>query len=174
MREIPLTRGQVALIDDEDYELVSQYKWTAQWYPRPKTFYAYRSYRKTDGTWDSRGMHTYLMDGMCDHKNHNGLDNRRSNLRLASHSENNMNKRKRAGTSSQYKGVHWREDRQQWYACIKINRDETHLGTFTSEIEAAYAYDDAARCLFGEYAYPNFPSRWEDIEPIPADYDLTA
>lgn len=94
-----------------------------------------------------------------DHKNGDGLDNRRDNLRVANNSLNHMNigKMKRP-TSSRYKGVHFRKDRNRWAAEIKVMYRTLKLGCFATELEAARAYDAAALQHFGEFARPNFPT----------------
>lgn len=90
-----------------------------------------------------------------DHRNRNGLDCRRRNLRWATHSQNVANGPKRRG-SSRFKGVSWMTSKGRWRATIKRDYKQTHLGLFTSEVLAARAYDAAARYLFREYAKTNF------------------
>lgn len=92
---------------------------------------------------------------IVDHANHNTLDNRRSNLRICTYQENNMNAQKRQNTSSQYKGVRWNQKNRRWYAGIKFNKKDIHLGTFKDEIEAARAYNASALMLFGPFAVLN-------------------
>jgi len=93
----------------------------------------------------------------CDHINGNGLDNRRCNLRICSHSENQHNGSPYVGCSSRFKGVHWRKDRRKWQTSIRNAGKPIYLGYFTDEAEGARAYDRAARELFGEFARVNFP-----------------
>lgn len=169
MRTVPLygknAAGRVALVDGEDYELVSQYRWHVQEDTRP----GHRSgpYARTDVRQAGSGfkplfMHN-LIAGYCkpDHVDGNGLNNQRSNLRPATAGQNMMNRRKRPGVTSRYLGVHWYKTRNKWVAVIHRDRKRRHLGYFSSEIEAALAYDAAARELFGEYARPNFPDHQE-------------
>ena len=152
MREIVLTQGKVALVDDEDFELVSQWKWCAM---RGKhTWYAVR------GCADGKSvlMHREIFGAdagvkcQIDHKDGNGLNNKRENLRIATQSQNNANARNRLNTSSPYKGVCWDNARNAWLARIS----ENFLGRFSSEEDAAKAYDKAAIERFGEYARTNF------------------
>lgn len=98
-----------------------------------------------------------------DHINRDALDNRRANLRLATESQNCMNRRKCKGTSSQYKGVSIDRRKKLWKAAIKIDEKNSHLGYFESEIEAARAYDAAARKYHGEYAYQNFEDEYRKL-----------
>lgn len=97
---------------------------------------------------------------LIDHINGDGMDNRRSNLRVCTYAENNRNRRKRKVRASAYKGVSRSPEsaKKPWRASIKRPEGkQTHLGCFWTEEEAARAYDDAARELFGEFACPNFP-----------------
>ena len=155
MIEIPLTQGQVALIDDEDFELVGQYKWSAFWSTRGRCFYAVRTtqknYKRT-----TIYMHRLIMgvDGAVkvDHINHCTLDNRRSELRVATHSQNMFNRGKTIKNTSGYKGVTWDAANHKWVAEIWANNKKTHLGRFITK-EAAYsAYCEAALRLHGEFA----------------------
>ena len=107
-------------------------------------------------------LHRFLMDPSpgqkVDHRNCNGLDNRRSNLRIATGSQNLANQRKRTGCSSQYKGVCWHKAGGWWRADIQINKRRLYLGHFASEENAAKAYDTAALTAWGKYARLNFPT----------------
>jgi hypothetical protein len=92
-----------------------------------------------------------------DHINHNGLDNRKANLRPATKSQNCQNKRLgRKNTSSKYRGVHWHRRFGKWQASIRVNRKSIHLGYFTDELEAAKAYDRASSKYHGDFGKPNF------------------
>jgi len=157
-RLIFLTQGKFAIVDAEDYDWLSQNKWYAA--KSRETFYAYRY---SNGTIIS--MHRQIMRApkgvMCDHRNHNGLDNRKSNLRLCASAQNQYNKRAKKDCSSRYKGVILRSDCKRWRARIGFNGKRIHVGDFTNEMDAAMAYDDKAIELFGEFAYLNFPERIE-------------
>ena len=157
MRTIPLTRGKVAIVDDEDFERFGGFKWYADkrnaWYARRA--FGPRSHRK------SVYMHRQILNAPpsleCDHINGNGLDNRRCNLRLCTRSQNNMNRHRSCGGSSRFKGVGRHNPRNKWRAYIGDNGKLHHLGLFANEIDAAHAYDNAATELFGEFASLNFP-----------------
>lgn len=155
-RLILLTQGKFAIVDAEDYDWLSQYKWCAA--KDKEAFYAHRG---NGGTTVS--MHRAIMRApkgmMCDHKNHNGLDNRKGNLRLCTSAQNQYNKRPKKGCASRYKGVVLRSNRKRWRAKIGFSRKRIHLGDFANEIQAALAYDDKAIGLFGEFAWLNFPER---------------
>jgi len=96
----------------------------------------------------------------CDHINHNGLDNRKANLRLATRSQNAWNRQKaKIKSRSKYKGVSWYNRGKRWSVRIQVNRKQKFLGIFEDEIEAAKAYDRAARKYFGEFAELNFEKK---------------
>jgi hypothetical protein len=156
MKEIPLTKGYVALVSDADYERVSQFKWQAK--VNHHTVYARG---RVDGK--DQFLHRIIMnvtDPMIyiDHRDHDGLNNQRKNLRVCSRSQNMSNQRKIRATSSQFKGVCWHRGGGKWQAKLKQpNGKQLYLGLFTDEIDAACAYDDAARQHFGAFALTNFP-----------------
>lgn len=157
VQRIPLggkrTAGRVALIDDEDAELVNRYRWRLGGHDRyAVTWAGPRSSRH------SLYMHVLIMGRTgVDHINCDTLDNRRANLRFATRSQNHANRLPYRDRTSQYKGVFWHTRDKRWQAGIGIApRRYRYLGHFTDEIEAAKAYDAAARELFGEYARPNF------------------
>jgi len=159
MQEIELTQNKYAIIDDEDFERVNQFKWYANY--SNGYWRAVRHIKKDTGKRASQLMHRFIMNtskGMdTDHKNHNGLDNRKSNLRICTHAENMMNQlpRKRKITS-EYKGVYWDRECKKWRTRIIPNNKHLHLGYFVNEITAAKMYDRKAKELFGEFACLNF------------------
>lgn len=157
-KAIRLSQGMFAIVDNEDYEWLNQWKWCAQQShatDKPYTFYAVRHIRLGSRT-TKVYMHRLIL-GLCsteqaDHINRNGLDNRRCNLRICTRNQNQMNSQKRRGTSSQFKGVYRDKVRSNWQAYITVNGKRRHLGRHTTELEAAAAYDSAAREYFGEFA----------------------
>lgn len=150
--EIKLTQGRVALVDDSDLEFLLQWKWCA--HRKANTTYAVRS-QYTCGVWKTIAMHTAITGyAYVDHKNGNGLDNRRANLREATVLSNNHNRRPDAGHA--FKGVTPVKDR--WRARILLSGRRVSLGTFSTPEEAARAYDRAAHQQDPEFSYLNFPS----------------
>lgn len=160
VKEIPLSQGKVALVDAADYDELMQWKWYAV--TNHRNWYAERNIYGVNGKHTKTRMHNVLMGIKgVDHINGNGLDNRRSNLRLATNQQNAFNKRHYGRGSSVYKGVYRRKDTNKWAARIMFNAKNINLGCFCDEVEAAMAYDAKARELFGEFALVNFPSARE-------------
>jgi hypothetical protein len=164
MRTIPLygpkAAGRVALVDDEDYDLVMQYRWNILEQERPG-HWPIGPYATTNlPDYGSTMLMHKLLTGwpQTDHADHNGLNNQRSNLRPARGGQNLQNARKRAGASSRFKGVSWDPVNQKWIARICVSGHQRNLGRHLSEEDAARAYDAAARAAFGEFACLNFPS----------------
>ena len=145
MKIIQLTQGKSALVDDADYAELSQFKWHAhqnrkgKWYAQRKM--GHRHVR----------IHEFLTGVMCDHKDLDGLNNQRSNLRPCTHSQNMANQGVRATNKSGYKGVFWNPQRGRWRANFRGG----YLGSFLSSKDAAAAYDEAAVRHFGEFALTN-------------------
>lgn len=159
-KEIQLTQGQVALVDDWWYEELNQFKWFAQWVKSTNSFYAERSSSILLGKRKAILMHAVVANtpkGMdTDHIDHNTLNNQEYNLRICTHSQNRMNSRKRVDNTSGYVGVF--RAKKKWIARIRSNGKILSFGTYTTPEEAAHAYDKAARRLRGEFAVLNFPS----------------
>ena len=158
MKTISLTQGFVALVDDADYDRVSAHKWSAT--KATNTVYGIRKIRIAEGRATSQLLHRFIMGVTdrriyVDHLDHNGLNCQRHNLRRCVPGENSGNVRKARG-KSQYRGVSWARERGRWRASIRIEKS-IHLGYFTNEVEAALAYDAAARIRFGVFANCNFP-----------------
>lgn len=149
-----------ALVDDEDFEWLNQWKWYAR---QSRTMIYVHRYSYKDGKSRSICMHRLITrasdDFQVDHINHNGLDNRRINLRKCTPSQNQGNSRLRVSNTSGYKGVVWHKRDNRWRAVIKINGDRKYLGEFFCIVKAAKAYDAAARKYHGEFANTNFKEK---------------
>lgn len=157
MKEITLTQGQVALVDDEDFPLVSSRKWHARWDKKMQCFYASAADRLPGGRRTTIEMHRVIMglalgDGRkVDHVDPGKtLDNRRSNLRIATHGQNMMNKRLRTQNSSGYKGVS--ACFGKWRARVTVDGEQVYLGLFDTPEAAAAARNRVAKDLHGEFA----------------------
>jgi hypothetical protein len=154
--EIPLTQGQIALIDAEDYDKVKGCKWRAV--KARKTFYA-RADMVHDGHVVTIYMHRLLtnapIDLHVDHINFSGTDNRKTNLRLCTNAQNHQHQMKPHRGINPYKGISWHKSSELWRAYIVVNRKQYHLGYFTTPEEAAIAYNQAAKRYFGEFAVLN-------------------
>jgi len=158
MKNVPLSQGFAASVDDADYDRVSAHKWSAT--KVKNTVYGIRKIRTAEGRTTSQLLHRFIMavtdpEIHVDHEDHNGLNCQRYNLRKCVRGENDGN-RKKTGGSSQYKGVSWSKGKGMWRACIQIGKT-VHLGYFADEVKAALAYDAAARTRFGVMANCNFP-----------------
>ncbi len=157
---IGLTKSLSAQIDDADWPLVSGRKWCAEAH-RGTKWYA----RNRDGY-----MHRVIMGAQAgqiiDHINHNGLDNRRCNLRFVSPSENHWHSRRAKNNTTGFIGVHFDKTHGRWKASVMRHGHRHYLGYFNNPVDAALAHDLAALQLHGEYAETNFPK--EDYGNVPA------
>ena len=158
MKKIQLTKGYEALVDDEDFERINKHKWHARSNRIHGLVYAARSAGKTPDR-KTHWMHREIMntqDGMeTDHINRDGLDNRKSNLRVCTRSQNARNAKRRVTNTSGHKGVSWDKERKKWHAEIMINYKKIHLGRFDTVEEAAAAYDQAAEKYHKDFARTN-------------------
>ncbi len=157
-KSIPLSKGQFALIDDEDYERVSQFKWHA--IPTKTTYYAARN-KPTLFGYKHEYLHTFLMGSnskeMVDHQDRNGLNCTRANLRPANRNENYRNRGAQSNNKAGYKGVYFNKTKKKWDAQISVGGKSMYIGRYETAEDAARAYDKRALELFGEFAYLNFP-----------------
>lgn len=149
-QQIPLSQGKFAIVDDEDFDWLMQCKWTYD-----AKGYAYRKVKKV-----TLFMHRAILNAsgpvIVDHINGNGLDNRRCNLRIVTVAQNVYNQRPQTkNKTSQFKGVVFSKRLQRWQAYIKKGSERRYLGTFDDELDAARAYNAAARHFFGPNAYVN-------------------
>lgn len=155
---VNLSKGYVALVDDCDLERVDEFRWYAS-VNRNGSVYA-RKHETQNGKYVKVYLHRFIL-GISnpkvhiDHRNGDGLDCRRANIRVATPSQNMANRAKRIGTKSKYRGIRWIERTGKWNAAICVNGKRKHLGYFFSEIDAARAYDAAAIAAFGEFAHVN-------------------
>lgn len=159
MKLIPLTKGYFAKVDDEDFERLSAYRWTALISKNsPHCPYAISYGLRDDGTCGTIYMHKKVFNAgdkvELDHIDRDSLNNQRENLRLASKVQNAQNRRIRKH-STPYKGVHLRKSYRKYIAYIQINKKFKYLGVFTDAKEAARTYDREALAAFGEFALTN-------------------
>lgn len=172
MKEIKLTRGFIAIVDDDDFDSLNQWKWCITTDKEEKFTYAVR--RCPVSNMQIR-MHRQIMHAktgeIVDHRNHDTLDNRKSNLRICTVRQNGMNRVSRKGTTSVYLGVHKHISKsrvyvksegvyrdylyEKWGARITVNGKYLTLGVFKNEVDAALAYNRAAIKYHGEFANTN-------------------
>ena len=153
MKKIQLANNKgVALVDDEDYDMLMQYKWHLS-----VNIYAEANI-KINNKWTTKRMHKFLINTPnkmeVDHIDGNGLNNQKSNLRIVTTSQNQMNRKKQNG-SSIYKGVYFDNNANKWCAQIYVNKKRIYLGLFINEKDAAIVYNEKAKELFGEFANLN-------------------
>ena len=163
---IPLTRDKFAIVDAEDYGRLNQYKWHVNISYRGEYAVRCSGLKKIK-------MHRLLLNAppgrLVDHRDGNGLNNRKANLRLCTHKENARNARPSKGGSSRYKGVCWHKATKKFDARIEVDGKRYSLGRFDDEIEAAVVYDIKAMELFGEFAYLNFPKLMQRYKLVNSD-----
>ncbi len=163
MREIRISRGYIALVDDEDFDRVSALKWKSLISKRKtkaNVIYACKNIRRKGEHWtksDCLYMHRFILgcSEHVDHKDGNGLNNQKHNLRPATMSQNMMNRAKAPGCSSKYKGVCWHFGLRRWQVHIHKNGKSVYLGSAVDEWDAALMYNEAALEEYGEFAWLN-------------------
>lgn len=153
MKEIKLTQGKCAIVDDEDYEILNAFRWYAWCYAG--LWYAKRNFW-VNGKCKTVYMHRKILNAQqgieIDHRNGNGLDNRKENLRLCTHRQNMCNKKQpRKGNKLGIKGVYWNKECKKFRAKIQSNGKTIHLGLFNVLDDADIAYRRAELKYFGEF-----------------------
>jgi len=161
MKRIPLTQGKFALVDDEDYDFLSKLKWNTNRKPDGTCYAVYGRRAKTKTPHLKMHIqitkhHNTHIEGMfVDHINGNGLDNRKSNLRVCTPRQNSYNAKISKNNKSGFKGVSWFRRDKKWRAYIAVGGSQIHLGYFINKTEAALAYNKAAEKYFGKFAKTN-------------------
>ncbi len=151
---ITLSKGYSTIVDDEDYERLSEFKWYCiVSRGRHTTVVGYNKYSKKSQIM-SRLIMDCPKDRVVDHINHDTMDNRRSNLRICTRTQNGQNRNKQKALS-QYKGLSWNKILKKWLVRIQVNNERLYLGLFMTELGAACVYNIAARKYHGEYARLN-------------------
>ncbi len=154
-REISLSRGKVAIVDDADYEWLSAFSWSVVGPSDGTRLYARCKIRR-NGQRKSVMMHRLIMgepQSEVDHRDGNKLNNQRSNLRLATHWQNGWNRKVQKNNSSGLKGAFFHKSAKRWHSTITVNKKTFRLGWFPSAEEAHNAYVQAAKVLHGEFAH---------------------
>lgn len=154
MKEIQLTQGKIALIDDEDFEEINKYRWC----------YSNNGYAVRNKNGKIILMHNIIMkDKLIDHIDGNKLNNQKSNLRKCTNQQNQMNRKKSKNCTSRFKGVYFNKKSNKWMSRLILNKETIFLGEFKTEEDSAKAYDSKARELFGEFARCNFDENGNEI-----------
>jgi len=158
-RRLYLGQGKWTLLDVKDYYRLRIFKWVV--YGNGTNLYAIRLQFTDSNKTSTVYMHREIMNPpaglVVDHRNCDGLDNRKDNLRFATHAQNTRNRRKKKNGSSQFLGVYFNKEKSTWDSQIMHNGKKIWVGRFQTQIDAAKAYDEAARKYHGEFARLNFP-----------------
>jgi hypothetical protein len=156
--------GGYTLVDESDYEELSKYKWRKDTHKacHAKKFYVVRYHRREAQNWTRISMHRQILSApkglMVDHINHDGLDNRRANLRLCSNAQNQHNARAQVGTSCKWRGVIYYKKNRKYLSSVICNKKRHYIGMSDCPDTLAMAWNEKARELFGEFAYQNVSS----------------
>ncbi len=165
MKKIKLSQGKCALVDDEDFEYLIQWKWSLS-----SDGYAVRNTTKNNEKRTTLRMHRVINKTPygfeTDHKNGCRIDNRKCNLRTATKSQNGQNRRLFKPGTSKWKGVSWHNKNRRWRTQIKVSGEIIHIGEFKNELEAAKVYDQAAIKHHGKFARLNFQEK-KDVSGQP-------
>lgn len=158
---IPLSQNLVAFVDEEDYLSLIQFEWYALWQNRGRVCYAVRSGpRDASGNQEKIRMHRQILNAapaeIVDHRDLCGLNNRKYNLRIATHAQNLCNRGPDGKNTSGFKGVSFMKSKRKWYASINIGGKRHFLGYRNAPEECAVLYDAAAKIHHGEFAWLNF------------------
>jgi hypothetical protein len=161
MKYLKLTRGKTAIVDDEDLDYLSQFRW--HYSGSDKYGYAEKTTYLGGGRKNQKSEHIYLhrfitsakRDEIVDHINRNRLDNRKENLRVCEKRQNQVNQEMRKDNKSGFKGVCWNRFLNKWQVGISYRGKNIHLGLFTDIKKAAKVYNQAAIKFHGEFAYIN-------------------
>lgn len=162
MKQVPLTQGKVAIVDDEDYERIIAFKWhTCRHYHG--NWYARRVLPRGPHSQSTQLLHRFILNlpqrhPQVDHRDGNGLNNSKSNLRIVTNGQNQANARIRRDNNSGFKGVGRQQRSNKWHARIRIQGRMVQLGVFLTAEDAARAYDQKALQVRGQYARLNFPN----------------
>ena len=168
MKEIELTRGYVALVDDADFEWINKWRWHAD--VNRSTVYAARAFKTDTGKRVTIRMHRAIMGVtdpkvFVDHKFGNGLDNQRENLRTCTNAQNLLNRGSDKDSSSRFKGVYWHKTGKKGAAGIKASGKMEHIGLFENEEDAARHFNQWAKIHHGEFA------KYNDVSPMFPDQE---
>lgn len=149
------------LVDDWNYEWLMEYSWCINEPKKYGYYYATAYHKRVDGKNKLIKMHRLILgltdpNIKVDHKDRNGLNNQEQNIRPCTQSQNSCNKNQFKTFTSKYIGVSWKKKNNKWCVQISVNSKKIYIGLFKTEIEAALAYDEAAKIYHGEFANLNF------------------
>lgn len=153
MKQIELTQGKFAIVDDEDFDKINQYRWRAVF--NRNTWYAATGQTRDQTYW---GMHEMILgfnESQIDHIDGNGLNNQKINLRFATHSQNTQKGKARKDNPQGLRGIYWASNCNKWRASIQVNHQRLNLGLYKEINDAIKAYNAASLTHFGEHGFQN-------------------